>query len=175
MTTSPHIEKVSKHTLTLPDGVYRALEASAKRLDLEPNELIQDLIVERVIADGTLDKATAEQIQAYKWLIATAVERAKERCRQGAFSPSLTADIFEVCAKDEEWAERYRFYVQDDIYKSGNPRKGPINREIGYRIRAAIGAEVEKDAKGATAMKKVTGLIIQSYTPFTSYDAARVG
>ncbi len=98
-----------------------------------------------------------------------------DRCRQGDFSSSLTADIFEVCAKDEEWAERYRFYVQDDIYKSGNPRKGPINREIGYRIRAAIGAEVEKDAKGATAMKKVTGLIIQSYTPFTSYDAARVG
>lgn len=170
----PQVEKVSKHTLTLPDGVYRALEASAAKLGLEPNTLIQDLIVEHVIAAGTLDEANREQIQAYKWLVAQAVECAKLRCREGGFSPSLTADTFKACAEDPDWAAKYRFYVQDDIYKNGNPRKGPINREIGYRIRHAVGAEVEKDSKGATVMKKVLGLVIQSYTPFTSYDSSCV-
>lgn len=174
MAATPQVDKVSKHTLTLPDGVYGALSASAKRLGLEPNELIQDLIVERVIADRTLDEATTKQIQAYKWLVSEAVKRAVQQCRDGAFSPSLTADVFEACAEDQEWAAQYRFYVQDDIYKNGNPRKGPINREIGYRIRAAVGAEVEKDDKGATVMKKVTGLVIQSYTPFTSCDPTMV-
>ena len=174
MAASPQVDKVSKHTLTLPDGVYKALEVSAERLGIEPNELIQDLIVERTIADGTLDETTTAQIRAYKWLVAEAVERAKQRCREGLFKSSLTADVFEACAEDQEWADRYRFYVQDDIYKNGNPRKGPINREIGFRIRAAIGAEVEKDSKDATVMKKVTGLVIQSYTPFISFDPSRL-
>lgn len=174
MMIKPQAEKVSKHTLTLPDGVYSALTASAERVGLEPNELIQELIVERVIKDGTLDEATTQHIKAYKWLVAASVERAKALCRAGKFSPALTADVFEASAADPEWAAQYRFYVQDDIYKNGNPRKGPINREIGYRIRAAIGAEVEKDAKGATALKKVTGLVIQSYTPFTSFDPSTI-
>lgn len=167
---TPQLDKVSKHTITLPDGVYKALEASAATQGLEPNVLIQDLIVEHVISASTLDDGTPKQIQAYKWLVARAVESARERCREGAFSPSLTADIFKACAEDPEWAAKYRFYVQDDIFKSGNPRKGPINREIGYRIRHAIGAEVEKDAKGTTVLKKVVGHVIQSYTPFASFD-----
>jgi hypothetical protein len=174
MATGPQNEKVSKHTLTLPDGVYSALKVSAERVGLEPNDLIQDLIIDRVIADGTLDENTTKQINAYKWLVADAVERARDICLKGNFSPSLTADVFEAAANDPEWAAQYRFYIQDDIYKNGNPRKGPINREIGYRIRAAIGAEVEKDANGATALKKVTGLVIQSYTPFKTYNPALV-
>jgi hypothetical protein len=170
MNPTPQVDKVSKHTITLPDGVYTALEASAERQGLEPNDLIQNLIVEHVIAADTLDKATQEQIQAYQWLVAKAVEYAKERCRQGNFSPALTADTFKACAGDPEWASKYRFYVQDDIFKGGNPRKGPINRAIGYRIRQAIGAQVEKNENGTPVLKKVLGHVIQSYTPFTSYD-----
>lgn len=77
-------------------------------------------------------------------------------------------------AAGAEWAAKYRFYVQDDIFKNGNPRKGPINREIGFRIRQAVGADVEKDSNGKPMMKKVLGQVIQSYTPFTSYDAGRL-
>lgn len=170
----PQVEKVSKHTLTLPDGVYRALEASAAKRGLEPNELIQDLIVQQVIEDGTLDREIEKQIQAYKWLVAKAAAYAVQECRNGNFRSSLTADTFEACANDPEWAAKYRFYVQDDIFKNGNPRKGPINREIGFRIRQAIGAEVEKDANDKPVLKKVLGSVIQTYTPFTSYDTSRV-
>jgi hypothetical protein len=168
------VDKVTKHTITLPDGVYKALEASAERQGLEPNDLIQDLIVEHVTVAGTLDTTTQEQILAFKWLVAKAVEYAKDECREDRFRPSLTADTFKACTEDPEWAARYRFYVQDDIFKNGNPRKGPINRAIGNRIRQAIGAEIEKDSKGASALKKVLGMVIQSYTPFTSYDPSRL-
>jgi hypothetical protein len=166
--SSPQVDRVTKHTLTLPDKVYEALAASAAKLGTEPNVLIQDLIVEHVIAAGTLDKETTEQIQAYKWLVARAVQHAVEQCRQGHFSPSITAETFKACAEDAEWAAKYRFYVQDDIFKSGNPRKGPINREIGFRIRQALGAEVEKEPNGKPVLKKVTGHVIQTYTPFVS-------
>ena len=33
--------------------------------------------------------------------------------------------------KDEKWLDGYRRYVKDNIFKNGNPEKGPINREIG--------------------------------------------
>lgn len=174
MTSTPQIDKVTKHTLTLPDGVYKALVASAEQQGLEPNVLIQELIVDHVIAAGTLDKTTQQQIETLKWLVAKAVEYAKERCRSGNFSPSLTADTFKACADDPEWAAKYRYYVQDDIFKNGNPRKGPINREIGFRIRAAVGAEIERDDNGKAALKKVLGSVIQTYTPFTSFDPSRV-
>ena len=174
MSSTPQVEKVSKHTLTLPDGVYKALQAAAEKRDVEPNVLIQDLIIDHVIAAGTLDENLQKQIEAARWLVAEAVEWAKGSCRKGNFSSSLTADTFEACANNPEWAAKYRFYVQDDIFKNGNPRKGPINREIGYRILQAVGAEVEKDAKGASVMKKVLGSVIQSYTPFTSFVPARL-
>jgi hypothetical protein len=170
----PDIDKVTKHTITLPDGVYGALERSAAKKGVDTNVLMQDIIIDHVIASGTLDQTTQEQIQASKWLVAHAVEYAKEQCRRGKFSPSLTAETFKACADDEEWAAKYRFFVQDDIYKNGNPRKGPINREIGYRIRQAVGADVQKDENGKPVLKKVLGSVIQSYTPFTSFDPSKV-
>lgn len=172
MTEKPQMEKVSKHTLTLADGVYAAVLKSAELVLLDPMDFIRDLVVERVIADGTLDEATTKQVQAYRWLVAEAVASAKQVCKAGNFSPSLTADVFAGLSKRKDWADQYEFYIQDNMFKSGNPRKGPINREIGYRIRAAIGAVVEKDEAGATVMKKVTGNVIQSYTPFVSFDPA---
>ena len=61
----------------------------------------------------------------------------------------------------------------DDIYKNGNPLKGGINREIGYRVRAAIGGEVMKDNDGKPVLAKVLGEVIQSYTPMADYDRSR--
>lgn len=168
------LDRVSKHTLTLPNSVFQALKIAAAQQGLEPYEVIQDLVVEHVIRAGTLDPETQAQLEAYKWAVARAVEVAKQRLREGAEIETLTPDTFAACARDPEWAFNYRTYVQDDIYKNGNPRKGPINREIGFRIRAATGAEVMKDANGKVVLRKVLGNVIQSYTPFTSYDVSKL-
>lgn len=168
------LDKVTKLTLTLPTSVSQALKASAAQQGLEPYEVIQDLVIEHVIRAGTLDKETQAQLEAYKWAVARAVEVAKKRLRDGAPIETLTPDTFATCAQDTEWASKYRAYIQDDIYKNGNPRKGPINREIGYRIRSATGAEVMKDASGKAILRKVLGNVIQSYTPFTSFDSSKL-
>ena len=68
------------------------------------------------------------------------------------------------------WAEAYRAYVKDDIYKNGNPEKGPINREIGFRVRAGIGGFVEKGEDKKPKQTKVLGEIIQSYTPMKDFN-----
>jgi hypothetical protein len=77
--------------------------------------------------------------------------------------------------KDPEWVSGYREFVQDDIYKNGNPHKGVINREIGFRIRAGIGGETVKGPDGKNVTAKVLGEIIQSYTPMADFDRAQFG
>jgi hypothetical protein len=131
-------------------------------------------VVEHVIQAGTLDRETQAELEAYKWAVVRAVEVAKQRLRNNAPIETLTPDTFAECAMDPEWVSKYRAYVQDDIFKNGNPRKGPINREIGFRIRAAIGAQVMKDESGKVVLRKVLGNVIQSYTPFTSFDATKI-
>ena len=171
---TPELDGVAKHTLTLPNSVYQALKASAAKQGLEPYEVIQDLVIDHVIRAGTLDKKIQAQIEAYKRAVMRAVEVAKQRLRDGAAVETLTPDTFLECAQDPKWVADYRAYIQDDLYKNGNPRKGPINREIGYRIRAATGAEVMKDPNGKAVLRKVLGNVIQSYTPFISFDASKL-
>jgi hypothetical protein len=171
---SLQVPKTTKHTLTLLDSVYAALKLSAARQGLEPNEVIQNLIIDHVIEAGTLDEATQKRIETGRRLVASAVEVAKQRCREGLFSSSITLDTFHACASDPEWAADYRAYVGDDIYKNGNPMKGGINREIGFRIRAGIGGEVEKNDDGKPVMAKVLGEVIQSYTPMKNFDPAKL-
>ena len=61
MNPFPQVDRVTKHTVTLPFGVFEALEAAAESRGLEPSDLIQELVVEHVIAAGTLDKANATE------------------------------------------------------------------------------------------------------------------
>ena len=165
--------RTAKHSLTLLVSVYDALKVSAAAQGLEPREVIQNLIIDHVIAAGTLDKVTREHIETGRRLVAHAVQVARQRCRDGLFASSITLDTFHACAADPQWAADYRAYVGDDIYKNGNPLKGGINREIGYRVRAAIGGEVMKDNDGKPVLAKVLGEVIQSYTPMADYDRSR--
>jgi hypothetical protein len=170
----PQVDKVAKHTLTLPSKVYGALKVAAEKQGLEAHEVIQNLIVQHVITAGTLDDETKAELEAYRWLVDRVVDVARQRLLAGKPIESLTPDTLAECVADPEWAAKYRFYVQDDIFKNGNPRKGPINREFGFRIRAAVGAEVLKDDSGRPVLKKILGGIIQSYTPFTSFDKSKI-
>jgi hypothetical protein len=167
------VTKTAKHTLTLLTSVYEALKLSAERDGVEPNELIQSLIIDRVIADGTLDAETQEHILTGRRLIATAVDVAKQRCRDGLFADTITLDTFKACCADAKWLKDYEAYVGDNPYKNGNPLKA-INREIGFGIRRAIGGIVQKDDGGKAVTVKVLGEVIQSYTPMASFDKTAV-
>jgi hypothetical protein len=174
MHTKDFFTATSRHALTLPTAVYAALKLSAERRGLEPNTLIQNLIIDQAIKDDTLDPDMRTHIEAGRFVIEMAVEVAKQRCRDGKPASTITLDTFRACAADEKWVAAYKTYVQDDIYKHGNPLK-QINREIGFRIRAAIDGRVIKDDKGKPAVVKVLGEVIQSYTPMKSYDHGLVG
>ena len=107
-------------------------------------------------------------------LIDRVVDAARELCRTGRFDSSLTLQAVRMCKDDPEWLSGYTRFVGGGIYEHGNHLKQKINREIGRRVRAAVGAEVVTDGNGRSAKVNVAGEIIQSYTPFASYDPAAV-
>lgn len=163
-TTNPHA--VSKHTLTMLDSLWAALRKSAAKEGRDPSELIVDLIEKRVIADETLDDYTKRRLRLRDQILDGVVEAATAIKEAGNFAESITHDAIALCLADPAWRHAYAEYVEDDIYKAGNPLKGPINREIGYRVRRAMNGDVIKDkATGKPLNVKVLGSIIQSYTP----------
>ena len=171
MSIPANAHATAKHTLTLLVPLYEALKLSAKKQGLESNEIIVNLIAEFTIGDGTLDEYTRKRFLMSRELIKQVVEAAERRCRNGEFTPNITLEAIQECTADEAWAAKYRDYVENDIYKHGNPLKA-INREFGFRIRAAIGGRVKKDDTGKPVNVKVAGEVIQSYSLMEGADLA---
>ncbi|MBZ9954305.1 MULTISPECIES: hypothetical protein [unclassified Mesorhizobium] len=164
-----------KYTVPFTASANAALLAAAQAERMEPTEIIQRATINYLIDAGHMPQEEADRFKLFWWLVDETVLAAQKICRDGGFSRSITLDAIHACMNDPKWIERYRTYVRDDIFKNGNPEKGPINREIGFRIRAGIGGVVEKTPKGKSATVKVLGEIIQSYTPMVDYDRAVFG
>ena len=97
-------------------------------------------------------------------------DRVLARDFDGGFSEHITLEATQHCTRVPRWLEDYATCIEDDVYKHGNPLKGPINRAIGAQIRAGIGGVVKKDSNGKPVMKRVLGEVIQSFTMFESFD-----
>jgi hypothetical protein len=166
----PELEKSVKHPISLPESVWRALEASAKDRRMETRELIQKVLEDFLLEkENTLPPKTRQDIIDRRWLIDRVKEAAMSLCRSGQFASSLISDAIVQCEGDPEWAARYTAYVRDDMYKHGNPRKD-INRDFGWHIiRSVGGVGVKKDDK--PSFKTVKGHVFQSYTELRSFDA----
>ncbi|WP_353646275.1 hypothetical protein [Mesorhizobium sp. WSM2239] len=172
MPTPPHQTPVGpfKYTVPFTAPANARLIAAAQAERKEPTEIIQRATINYLIDAGFVPEDEADRFKLFWWLVDQTVLAAQKICRDGGFASSITLDAIHACMKDPKWVEGYRTYVRNDIFKNGNPEKGPINREIGFRIRAGIGGVVEKTAEGKSATVKVLGEIIQSYTPMTDYD-----
>ena len=167
-----------KYTVPFTSVVNAAPLRAAAAERMEPTEIIQRATINSLIKEGFIEKVDADRIKLFWALVDRAVQAAQEICRANRFKSSITLDAIRDCMKDPaklagqpyNWIDGYRAYVRDDIYKNGNPEKGPINREIGFRIRAGIGGVVEKGDDGKPKTTKVLGEIIQSYTPMADFD-----
>ena len=116
----------------------------------------------------------SERSELKQRVIARVVETAREICRAGKFDRDLTLRAIQLCKKDGPWLADYTRYVGGSIYQHGNHLKQEINREIGRRVRIGVGAEVVTRSNGRPAKVGIADEIIQSYTPFASFDPAAV-
>ena len=116
-----------------------------------------------------LEFCRTERSMLKRRLIQQAVETAKNLCRSGQFDSELTLNTIRHCKDDPTWLDDYARYVDGPIYDSGNPRKREINLELGRRVRAGVGATIQTDHNGNRVEVRVTGEIIQSYTPLIDF------
>jgi hypothetical protein len=163
-----------KYTVPFNAAANSGLLRAAKAERMEPTEIIQRATIKSLIEAGFIEKDDAERISLFWRLVDQTVTAAQELCRKGKFSSSITLDAIHICMADPKWVAGYCEYVKDDIFKNGNPEKGPINREIGFRIRSGIGGVTEKK-DGKSVSTKVLGEIIQSFTPIVDYDRESFG
>lgn len=164
-----------KYTVPFVPEANKALKLAASAAGMEPIEFIQRATINSLIKDGYIDKAEAARITLYWRTVDQVVSAAQALCGDGKFSSSITLDAIHECMTDPTWLEGYKVLVKDDIFKNGNPEKGPINREIGFRVRAGIGGVTVKDENNKPKTVKVLGEIIQSYTPMAKYDDVKFG
>lgn len=164
-----------KYTVPFTASAATALSTAAQAERKEPTEVIQRATINYLIDAGYMPQEEGDRFKLFWWLVDQTVLAAQKICRDGGFAPSITLDAIHACMNDPKWIDGYRSYVRDDIFKHGNPEKGPLNREIGFRIRAGIGGVVQKTPGGKAATVKVLGEIIQSYTPMVDYDRAAFG
>ncbi len=116
----------------------------------------------------------SERSELKQRVIARVVENARKICRAGKFDRDLTLRAIQQCKEEGPWLADYTRYVGGSIYQHGNHLKQEINREIGRRVRVGVGAKVVTRSNGRPAQEDIADEIIQSYTPFASFDPAAV-
>jgi hypothetical protein len=163
-----------KLSLRLDARIYAAIQKEAADEGQELGEHIQQIFLDYAIHQNLLDEASSKDLQMRQSLVDRAKETARRICREGGFGPHITGETFKKCMDDKQWAADYEFFVGDNPYKNGNPRKGSINKEIGFRIREAIGGKVVKASDGKPAKVQVADSVIQSYTPMETFDSDAV-
>ena len=161
---------VAKFSQSVPAPVHAGLEKKARELGQDSHEYIQRVLTQHVIDQHAIVDDVAKRLQLTWRVVDQCVEVARQICRDGHFSAHITLEAIQQCTRDLNWLEDYARCIEDDVYKHGNPLKGPINRAIGAQIRAAIGGMVKKDSNGKPVMKRVLGEIIQGYTLFDAFD-----
>ena len=145
----------------LHSAVQQAVAADGSEISLTVHRALVPYLKER----GFLSQTAAERFDLFWRLVNHVVLKAKEIACDGQFAETITLDAIHMAMKDEWWLTGYRIYIGADIFRTGIAEKGPINREIGFRVKEALGAQVKKDANGKVMTTKVLGEIIQSYTP----------
>ncbi len=158
-----------KLSMSLDATVAEALALEARDKGTEMTHLIQRVLGDHAADAGFMPEDQSARLRAFWWLVDTAKARAQEIVAASGPHADITARACAACEADPVWLERYEGYIGGPARAIGNPEKGPVNREIGFRIREVLDAEVlKKDGKSVN--QKVAGSIIQSFTPF-----ARIG
>ena len=155
----------TKLSISLNTAVHADIEAISATQKMDLNEVIQRALADFAWKEGALDEEDYKELKMTRELIDQAVQTALDICDRDGFRSDITYEAIKTCKQDERWVETYKTLVGGDIYRNGNPRKGAINRQIGFRIRFATEARPRLSSNGRPENVKVTGEIIQSYTP----------
>lgn len=151
-------------SIRLDRPVYDAVLKEANAANRTVTDMVQGILAEHACAAGSLDPRVVDDLRMMWGLIDEAVKTAQHIVQSQGLSSDITMKAIRACEANASWIKRYEDYVRDNAFKHGNPRKGTINKELGFQIVAGVGALAAKKADGKPVKVPVNGSIIQSYT-----------
>jgi hypothetical protein len=152
-----------KFSIRLAPQVYEALRREAQQQGREVGELTQRILTRHAIDAQLLDQTTVDDHEARQRLIDRAVEVALRLKRDEGIARDIINKVFLAGMADEAWLGTYAAYAGGDPFQHNNPKKSSLNREIGMRIRRAIGGRVAM-FNGKAIKTLVRNSIIQMFT-----------
>lgn len=153
-----------KLSLSLPDEIGAALHAEARENGISLTDLIRELLIGHAAKSPHLAEDYRAWLLLYRELSSDVARIAVELRARDGFSEDITARAVDVAQSDPDWLARYARCIGADPFAGGNPLKTSLNQNIGARVRTALGAEVQKNARGRALTGLVDGLVIKSYS-----------
>jgi hypothetical protein len=152
-------------TLRLDNALVAALAVLASRDRRELCDYVASVLTENALRNGGFaDPAEAKRLQLTEEIVSEVVKVALEIVRTDGFSSDITLKAVQRATANSGWLAKYEQLVQKAPHAHGNPRKGAVNRRIGNRIKATLGAGSRMVGKKPDVVY-VRGEIIQSFTP----------
>jgi len=147
----------------------------AHREGYDPVDYIKMMVIKAITEANppVLESEEKTRLLRLARLIKRVVEIAVTMYRNGEFSEDITLHVFQRAMDDAAFRKDYIAHIGGgDPYAHGNPQKD-VNRELGYRIKKALPADIVKDKDGKRVERRnLKEQVIQSYTLLKLREAA---
>ncbi len=155
--------KTAQKTIRLPDAVDKAFGDMARALNMEPADLMADVLSDFALKEGNLGKEEKQQVKAEAKLKKRVRELAPEFCAE-SFEPHVTLRVFQQIQGDSELCSLYEEAIGADGKVRGDHTKARINRALGSIIKVAVGGRARTE-EGNRVSIQVEDKFIRNYTP----------
>ena len=174
-TTPTPSEKDEKISMRWDAVHWAAWTKLAHRNGYDPVDYIRMMVIKAITEANppVLSSEEKARLQRLDRLIQKVVEIAVTMKKKFEFSEDITLHVFQRAMDDDAFRRDYIAHIGGgDPYAHGNPLKD-VNRELGYRIKKAVAADVVKDKDGKPVERRnLKGQVIQSYTLLKLGEAA---
>lgn len=153
-------------TIRIPSSIHAALseQAKAQHSTQQLGDHISAILANEAIASGYMDKDDADCLKAHQEMLKNARETAIQLHRSGQFSEHFTRDVFREMMNDEAVRATYEKAIGGDAYAEKLEGKMPLNMYLGWEIKNAVGANVQKNEDGKPRRASVRNEAIKTYT-----------
>lgn len=153
-------------TIRIPSSIHAALskQAQAQHSTQQLGDHISFILASEAISSGYMNKDDAECLKAHQEMLKNARETAIQLHRSGHFGEHFTRDVFRAMMNDVEIRSTYEKAIGGDAYADKLEGKMPLNMYLGWEIKNAVGANVQKNDDGKPRRASVRNEAIKTYT-----------
>jgi hypothetical protein len=155
--------KTAQKTLRLPEAVDKAIGDMAQAQNMEPADLMADVLSEYALREGSLGKEDTEQVKAEMQIKKLVRDLAQDICAN-EFEPHVTLQVFQQIQHEPDLRGVYEKAIGAAGKVQGNHTKARINRSLGSIIKVAVRGKARTENGNRVSIQVVDEFIL-SYTP----------